>query len=80
MNKSIFIHRGSTGEYSEKGRNGVSYHQESIIERILVPNVEPLSSEIKNFLDCINQNRLPCVSILDGLRALRLANKYEASV
>jgi virulence factor len=75
MNKSISIHRGSTGEYSVKGRNGVSYHQESIIERILVPNVEPLSSEIKNFIDSINQNRLPCVSILDGIKALRLAQR-----
>ena len=39
MNKSIYIHRGSTGEYNEKSRNGVSYRPESIIERILVPNV-----------------------------------------
>ncbi len=75
MNKSISIHRGSTGEYSEKGRNGVSYHQESIIERILVPNIEPLSSEIKSFLDCIYQERIPCVSIYDGLKALRLAQQ-----
>jgi predicted dehydrogenase len=75
MNKSIYIHRGSTGEYSEKGRNGVSYHQESIIERILVPNIEPLTSEIKHFLDCIYQNRLPFVSILDGVKALRLAQE-----
>jgi virulence factor len=73
MNKSIYIHRGSTGEYSEKSKNGVSYHQESIIECILVPNVEPLSSEIKNFLECITQNLLPRVSIFDGIKALRLA-------
>ena len=75
MNKSIYIHRGSTGEYNEKSRNGVSYHQESIIERILVPNVEPLSSEIKYFLESITQNRLPRVSIFDGLKALRLAQQ-----
>jgi predicted dehydrogenase len=75
MNKSISIYRGSTGEYSEKSRNGVSYHQESIIERILVPNVEPLSLEIKNFIECITQNCQPRVSIIDGLRALRLAHQ-----
>lgn len=73
MNKSIFIHRGSTGEYSEKGRNGVSYRQESIIERILVPNVEPLHLEIKHFLECITQNHLPRTSIIDGIKALRMA-------
>lgn len=75
MNKSISIHRCSTGEYSEKSRNGVSYHQESVIERILVPNVEPLSLEIKYFLECITQNRLPRVSISDGLKALRMAQQ-----
>ena len=74
MNKNISIHRGSTGEYSAR-RNGVSYHQESIIERILVPNVEPLSLEIKQFLDCITQDCKPRVSIIDGLKALRLAHQ-----
>jgi predicted dehydrogenase len=73
MNKSIFIHRGSTGEYSGKCRNGVSYHQESIIERILVPNAEPLALEIKYFLECIIKNHRPQVSIGDGLKALRMA-------
>ena len=79
MNKSISIHRGSTGEYTEK-RNGISYHQESFIERILVPNVEPLSLEIKQFLDCITQNCKPRVSITDGLKALRLAHQICALV
>ncbi|OGO14346.1 MAG: hypothetical protein A2Y53_06695 [Chloroflexi bacterium RBG_16_47_49] len=75
MNKSISIHRGSTGEFSEKSRNGVSYRQESVIERILVPNVEPLSMEINHFLECISQKCSPRVTIFDGLKALRLAHQ-----
>ncbi len=74
MNKNISIHRGSTGEFLGKTRNGVSYHQESIIERILVPNVEPLSSEIKSFLECILKGQSPRVSVHDGLTALRMAH------
>ncbi|NJD57838.1 MAG: Gfo/Idh/MocA family oxidoreductase [Anaerolineae bacterium] len=77
MNKSISIHRGSTGEFLGKTRNGVSYHQESIIERILVPNTEPLSAEIRSFLECIKQNRPPRVSIHDGLKALRMAQNIS---
>jgi virulence factor len=73
MNKSISIHRGSTGEFLGKTRNGVSYHQESIIERILVPNVEPLSAEIKCFLECITGDQPPRVTIYDGVKALRQA-------
>jgi virulence factor len=80
MNKSIFIHRGATGEYTGKCRNGVSYRQESIIECILVPNSEPLALEIKYFLECIIQHRQPRVSIWDGLRALRLAQDISKLV
>jgi len=75
LNKSILINRSSTGEYSAKNHNGVTYHQESISERILVPNVEPLSMEIKHFLECINQKSTPRVSIIDGMKALRLAQE-----
>jgi predicted dehydrogenase len=80
MNKSIFIHRGSTGEYKVKCRNGVSYHQETIIERILVPNSEPLELEIKYFLECISQHQQPRVSIWDGLRALCMAQEISKLV
>ena len=73
MNKSIAIHRCSTGEYLGKNQHGVSYRQESLIERILVPNVEPLADEIKSFLECIIHHSQPRVSMLDGLKALRLA-------
>jgi virulence factor len=80
MNKSIFIHRGSTGEYTGKCRNGVSYRQESLIERILVPNSEPLALEIKYFLECITQHQQPRVSIWDGLKALRMAQDISQLV
>jgi predicted dehydrogenase len=73
LHKNIAIHRCSTGEYSANTRSGVKYHQESIIERILVPNAEPLGLEIKHFLDCVCQKCAPCVSVWDGLAALRLA-------
>lgn len=78
MNKSICIYSGSRGEFLGKNRNGVSYHQESMIERIIVPNIEPLSSEIRSFLDCINMNDSPRVSISDGIAALRLAQRISS--
>jgi virulence factor len=75
MNKGISIYRCTSAEFSTKGHNGVTYHQESVIERILVPNVEPLSVEIKNFVDSIKMKCAPRVSIFDGINALRLAKQ-----
>jgi len=80
MNKHISVYRCSLGKYTDQKLNGVKYHQESIIERILVPTVEPLASEINHFLQCITQNCMPCVSIFDGLKALQLALQIRDSV
>jgi predicted dehydrogenase len=80
LNKNISIHRYSTGEYSAPNRNGVTYRQESVIERILVPSAEPLSLEIKHFLDCVSNKCSPCVTVLDGLKALRLAQNISKMV
>lgn len=80
LNKQIYIHRCSTGEYTSRNNNGVKYQQESLIQRILVPNAEPLALEIKHFLNCIVQGCQPCVSILAGLRALRLAEQIRAQI
>ena len=77
LNKNISVHRGSVGEYFAQNHSGVKYRQESVIERILVPSAEPLSLEIKHFLDCVSNNISPCVSVYDGLRALRLAQQIR---
>jgi predicted dehydrogenase len=77
QNKSISIHRCSTGEYFAQNHSGVKYRQESLIERILVPSAEPLGLEIKHFLDCVGNKCSPSVSVRDGLRALRLAQQIR---
>jgi predicted dehydrogenase len=73
LNKNILIHRRSVGEYLSQNHHAVKYRQESIVERILVPNSEPLLLEIQHFLDCI-MNHTPCrVGANEGLRSLALA-------
>jgi len=80
LNKNISIHRCSTGEYATINHSGVKYRQESVIERILVPNAEPLGLEITHFLECISRQCQPCVTVLDGLKALRLAQQIRSTV
>ena len=73
LNKTVFIHRRSFGEYLAHSKSGVKYRQESVIERILVPVSEPLYLELEHFVDCVREHRAPIVTARDGLRALRLA-------
>jgi predicted dehydrogenase len=75
LKKGISVNRCSFGEYSDQSLNGVKYRQESLVEHILVPNVEPLVLEISHFLQCINRKSTPSVSVFDGLKALRLAQQ-----
>jgi virulence factor len=73
LNKGIQVHRRSLGEYSGLNHGGVKYRQESVIEQILVPNIEPLLLEIQHFLKCVQDHCKPCVSVYEGLNALKLA-------
>lgn len=43
------------------------------IERVKMPDHEPLAKEIESFLECVRTNSRPVVSGEDGLRALRAA-------
>ncbi len=72
LNKSLSVHRRTVGEYLNHNRRGVKYRQESIVERIFVPTLEPLFLELQHFVDCILHGSPPQVSARDGLNALRL--------
>lgn len=72
LNKSLSVHRRTIGEYLNHNHRGVKYRQESVIERIFVPTLEPLFLELQHFVDCILHHGSPRVSARDGLNALRL--------
>jgi len=73
LNKSILVHRRTIGEYVNSIHPGVKYRQESLVERIQVPNSEPLSLQLQSFIDCIIRRTTPLVSAREGLKALKLA-------
>ena len=73
LNKSISVHRRTTGEYQNQNHRGVKYRQESLLERIHVPIFEPLFLQLQHFVECILEGS-PCkVPARDGLKALSLA-------
>jgi len=77
LNKSISVHRRTLGEYLNNNSRGVKYRQESVVERIHVPSVEPLFMELQHFIECILEGKSPLVPIEDGLTALRVATRIR---
>ena len=70
LNKNISVHRRTLGDYVNH-KNGVKYRQESLIERIVVPAMEPLYLELQDFVNCVIGNKIPQVTAADGYNALR---------
>lgn len=71
LNKNISVHRRTLGDYVNHKNSGVKYRQESLIERIVVPAVEPLFLELQDFVNCVCDSKKPQVSAADGYNALR---------
>lgn len=80
LNKSITLHRRMTGEYLPQNQHNIQYRQESVIERIHVPLVEPLVVELQHFITCVRERRPPTVAAVDGLNALLLATQIREQV
>jgi predicted dehydrogenase len=72
LNKSLFVNRRTIGEYINVNQSGVKYRQESIVERIHVPILEPLYLESSHFLESVKGDKECLVTARDGLNALRL--------
>jgi predicted dehydrogenase len=73
LNRSIMVHRSTIGEFRNHLGQGFKYRQESLVERIHVPNFESLFLEVQHFVECVLEGRRPAVSARDGLQALALA-------
>ena len=80
LNKGVAVYRHAIGEYLNHNRQGVKYRHECIVERIHVPNFEPLFLELQHFVDCILDGKRPLISAEDGLRGLRLANEIRRTI
>lgn len=76
LEKRILVHRRTTAEYL----NNNKYRQESVVERIYVPTIEPLFAELQSFVECVLTGKKPIVSASDGLRVLRLAHTIRSAV
>lgn len=70
LQKTIAVHRRTLGDYINQ-QNSHKYRQESLMERIVVPAVEPLFLELQDFVTCVSESKTPQVTAEDGYNALR---------
>lgn len=77
IDQTIEIHRRSLPEYIESDGN-IRYRQESVVERPMVNNGEPLKGEITAFLDAVRDGTEPVVSASDALDALSVVRQIES--
>lgn len=70
LHKTIEVHRRTLGDYVNH-TNSHKYRQESLIERIVVPTMEPLFLELQDFITCVADSKVPQVTAEDGYNALR---------
>ena len=76
LSQSVEIHRRSLPEYVEQ--NGeVRYRQESVVERPMVENGEPLKNELASFLTAVRTGEEPLVGAEDAIRVLEVAQDVE---
>jgi predicted dehydrogenase len=57
-----------------------SYRQESVVERIFVPQEEPLIAQLRSFLRCAREGGQPEVGLDMGVRCLEVIDQIRAAV
>jgi len=73
LDRKILITR-STNFSHEKD---VKYKQQNIVEKIMIPDKEPLKMQFHDFLTSVREKRPPTVSGEDGLNILKITNQIS---
>ncbi|NIB98543.1 Gfo/Idh/MocA family oxidoreductase [Halobacterium sp. R2-5] len=79
LDQSVEIHRGSTPEYVSADGD-LRHRVESVVERPLVENGEPLKRELAAFAEAVRNGTEPVVTAEDGVRAVEVATRVAAQI
>lgn len=77
LERRILISRATHPHYSGSDS---AYRQENIIEKVYVPNREPLVAEVESFLECVRTGERPLVTGEDGVAALETVERIQFSL
>ena len=75
VSRSIQISRKTN--YRLDVGHDITYRQENILEKVIVPQYEPLKAQLSDFIKCIITGKEPLVSGNAGLEAVRIADEIS---
>lgn len=78
ISQTVEIHRHSVPEYVESDGD-VRYRHESVVERPIVENGEPLKSELEGFVTAVREGTDPLVTAEDALHVLEMVQDIETA-
>jgi predicted dehydrogenase len=76
ISQTVEIHRRSLPEYIESDGD-IRYRHESVVERPIVENGEPLKAELESFIEAAREGTEPLVTAADAIRVLEIATQIE---
>lgn len=76
ISQTVEIHRRSLPEYVESNGD-IRYRHESVVERPMVENGEPLKAQLAAFVDAIETGTEPLVTAEDALDVLAVIQRIE---
>jgi len=77
ISQTVEIHRRSHPEYVETNGD-IRYRHESVVERPMVENGEPLKAELEAFCEAAQTGNEPVVTAEDALEVLEVASRIES--
>lgn len=76
IDQTVAIHRHSLPEYVETDGD-VRFRHESVVERPIVENGEPLKAELEGFVTAVREGTRPLVTAEDALHVLEVVRDVE---
>jgi predicted dehydrogenase len=76
ISQTVEIHRRSLPEYIESDGD-IRYRHESVVERPMIKNGEPLKAELSSFVDAVRNGTEPVVTAEDALDVLEIIERIE---
>ena len=75
LNKSIDIYRKT--QLKNMGKMPTAYRQENVVERVFVPNNEPLKVELQHFYDCIEKKEKCKTDASTAIESITVLDKIK---
>jgi predicted dehydrogenase len=78
VSRSVQISRKT--DYKLDIGHDITYRQENILEKVIVPQYEPLKAQLSDFIRCVKTGAEPMVNGSAGLEAVRIADEITRLV